>query len=90
MGLVRAENGILNGLPGARGFLFLDRLQLIQPFDEQQVGHLLYDLHGVGDAAAPECVPDLVNLGFNGACDQCVCLSVMKFHVIADYPPLAG
>src|SRR3546814_17390876 len=57
---------------GTVGLLLLDRLQLVQPLDEQQVGHLLDDLHWVGDAAAPERVPDLVDLGLDGACDHCL------------------
>jgi hypothetical protein len=34
----------------------------IQPLDEEQVGELLDDFEGVGDAAGPEDVPDAVNL----------------------------
>ena len=72
MGLCRAEDRVFDGLAGARGFLFLNRLQLIEALDEEQVGHLLDDLHGVGDAAAPEGVPDLVDLTLEGTGDQAV------------------
>ena len=68
--LAFVEDRVLDWRPGARGLLFLEPLDLIQPLDEQQVGHLLDDFHGVGDAAGPEGVPDGVDLRFDGAGDH--------------------
>jgi hypothetical protein len=44
------------------GLLFL--VQLVEPLHEQQVGDLLDGGKRVGDAAAPEFVPELVDLAF--------------------------
>jgi hypothetical protein len=54
-----------------RGCLpFFRVLQLIQPLDEQQIRELLDDLDGVGNAARPERIPDLVDLVSNLACQH--------------------
>ena len=62
--LVRVVNGILNGFPQKARLLFLLRMDLIQPFDEQQVGHLFDDSQRIREAACPEGVPYFVDLGF--------------------------
>ncbi len=57
------------GRPGARPSAWrrgrlplLQRLQLVEAADEEEVGDLLDHLDGIGDAARPEAVPDLVDL----------------------------
>ena len=50
------------GLPSRCGLVLLERLQVVEAADEQQVGDLLDDLERVGDAAGPEGVPDAVDL----------------------------
>src|SRR3546814_10512584 len=47
-------------------------MQFVRALYEKQLGPLLDDLHGVGDAAAPDRVPDAVDLGLDGACDHCL------------------
>ena len=64
------EDGRFKGLAGAVGFVFFEGLDVVQPLDEEQVGELLDHLHGVGDAAAPEGVPDAVDLVFDAAGDH--------------------
>jgi hypothetical protein len=49
-------------LPRALSLAFLQRFQLIQPPNKQQVGELLPHLQRVGDATAPEGIPDPVDL----------------------------
>jgi len=39
-------------------------VQIIQPFDEEQVCNLLDDFEWVGDAARPKRIPQLINLLF--------------------------
>jgi hypothetical protein len=45
-------------------------VDLVQAFDEEQVGELLDDGERVGDAAGPQGVPDAVDFGFDFACDH--------------------
>ena len=47
------------------GLVLLERLQVVEPADEEQVGDLLDHLQRVGDAAGPEGIPDLVDLATN-------------------------
>ncbi|VMP20668.1 Uncharacterised protein [Streptococcus pneumoniae] len=68
--LLRRELRVLDGPLHERGALLLGRVQLVQPPQEQEVGHLLDDLQGVGDAARPERVPDAVHLGLQLAGDH--------------------
>src|SRR5690606_4865366 len=68
--LVEVEDRPLDWPLEATGLLLLHGVQLVQTLDEKQVGHLLDDLHGVGDAAAPERTPDVVDLGLDGASDH--------------------
>jgi hypothetical protein len=44
------------------GLVLFQRVQVVQPAQEEQVGDLLDHLERVGDAARPEGVPDLVDL----------------------------
>jgi hypothetical protein len=44
------------------GLVLLQRVQVVQTAQEEQVGDLLDDLERVGDAAGPERVPDAVDL----------------------------
>jgi hypothetical protein len=37
-------------------------VQIVQALEKKQVGDLLDDFEGVGDAAGPESIPDAVNL----------------------------
>ena len=52
------------------GLVFLQRVHVVEPADEQQVGNLLHHLQRVRDAAGPKCVPDAVDLGLDVACDH--------------------
>ena len=60
--LVLREDRLLDGLAGAGGLALPQRVQLVEAFDEQQVGELLDDRQRVGDAAGPHRVPDAVDL----------------------------
>ena len=42
--------------------VFLQRVQIVQPLDEEQVGDLLDDFERIGDAARPEGIPDAIDL----------------------------
>jgi hypothetical protein len=46
-------------------------VEVVQALDEEQVGELLDDGEGVGDAACPEGVPDAVHFGFDFASNHC-------------------
>ena len=65
-----AKIGLLDGLAGAGGLGFLERLQLVEPLDEEQVSKLLDDRERVRDAPGPHGVPDAVDLGFEFAGDH--------------------
>jgi len=56
------ENASLYRLVKASGLVFFKGVQVIKPAQEQQVSNLLHHLHGIGDAARPEGVPDTVDL----------------------------
>jgi len=45
-------------------------VQIVQSADEEQVGDLLDDFDGIGDAAGPEGIPDLIDLILDGAGDH--------------------
>ena len=68
--LFRREDGVLDGLLEAIGLVFLEGVELVQALDKEQVGELLDDGEGVGDAAGPERVPDAVDFGFDFASDH--------------------
>ena len=63
--LAGGEHRLLDRLADAGGLALFQGVQLIQPLDEQQVGELLDDRKGVGDAAGPHGVPDAVDFGFD-------------------------
>ena len=58
------EDAALHRLFEPRGFALLQRVQIVEPFQEKQVGDLLDDFEGIGNAAGPELIPDAVNLPF--------------------------
>ena len=68
--LLRGEDRVLDGLFEAVGLVLLEGVDLIQTLDEEQVGELLDDGEGIGDAAGPEGVPDAVYFGFDFASDH--------------------
>jgi hypothetical protein len=45
-------------------------LQVIESFDEKQVGDLLHHFQGIRNASCPERIPYLVDFGLNFAGDQ--------------------
>jgi hypothetical protein len=47
------------------GFVFLQRVQIVEPLKEQQVGDLLDDFERIGNAARPEGIPEGINLVAN-------------------------
>ena len=55
------------------GFALFDRLQFVEPLDEQQVGDLFDDRERIGDATRPEVVP--------------CCQFVSGFHRLASRRP---
>ena len=63
--LAGGEHRLLDGLADAGSLALFQGVQLVQPLDEQQVGELLDDRKGVGDAAGPHGVPDAVDFGFD-------------------------
>jgi hypothetical protein len=58
----RRKNPPLDRLPGPRGLVLLQGLQIVKATEEQQVGDLLDDLERIGNAAGPEGIPDAVDL----------------------------
>jgi hypothetical protein len=56
------ENAPLQGYPQRGGFRLLERLQLVEALNEEQVGDLLHDAHRVRQAARPKVVPNGVDL----------------------------
>ena len=56
------EDAPLDRLLQPGGLVLFQRLQVVEPAQEEQVGDLLDDLERVGDAARPEGVPDAVDL----------------------------
>jgi hypothetical protein len=61
--LLGLEDRLLDRLAGADGLALAQRVQLVQPLDEQQIRQLLDDRQRVRDAAGPHRVPDTVHLG---------------------------
>jgi hypothetical protein len=60
--LALGEDAALDGLLEPGGLVLLQRVQVVEPAQEEQVGDLLDDLERIGDAAGPEGVPDPVDL----------------------------
>ena len=67
------EDRVFDRLAGAGGLGFLQRLDFVEPFDEEQVGELFDDRQRVGDAARPHGVPDAIDFGFEFAGDHWFC-----------------
>ena len=65
--LLRGEDGVLDGFLEAVGLVFLEGVEFVQALNEKQIGELLDDGEGIGDAAGPESVPDAVHFGFDFA-----------------------
>ena len=74
--LVLAEDRFLDGAAGAGGLALAQRMQLVEPLDEEQVGELLDDGERVRDAAGPHAVPDAVDFGLDFTGDHGVGLLV--------------
>jgi hypothetical protein len=74
--LVRLVDRLLDRRKGAHHFALLERIQLVESLDEQQVGELLDDRERVGDAARPHRVPDAVDFGFEFAGDHWIAILV--------------
>lgn len=51
-------------------FVLLERMQVVETPQEKEVSDLLDDFEGIGNAARPEGVPDLVDLAFDGTGDH--------------------
>jgi hypothetical protein len=64
------DDGILDRGLEAGGLVFLERVEFVEPLDEQQVGELLDDRERIGDAARTQRVPDAVDFGFDFASDH--------------------
>ena len=73
--LALGEDPPLHRLLEPGGLVLLQRVQVVQAAQEEQVGDLLDHLQRVGDAAGPEGVPDLVDLALDVAGDHRVVLS---------------
>ena len=56
--------------PQARGLVFLQRVQIVEALQKEQVGDLLDDFEGVGNAAGPEGIPEGINLIANVSGDH--------------------
>ena len=53
-------------------------VEVVQPLDEQQIGHLLHDRKRIGDPARPKVVPNTVNLVSDFAGQHSApCLSIL-------------
>jgi len=83
--LARREDAVRHRLFQPRGLVLLQRVQVVQAAQEEQVSDLLNDFERVGNAAGPECVPDLVDLALDGAGDHFPLFSGPSFHTA---PPL--
>jgi hypothetical protein len=60
--LARRKDAALDRLLEPGGLVFFERVQVVEPLEEEQVSDLLDDLQLVGDAAGSEGVPDAVDL----------------------------
>ena len=59
------KNAPLDRFLQPSGFVFFQRVQIVEPLDEKQVSDLLDDFQRIGDAAGPEGIPDWINLVTN-------------------------
>ena len=60
------KNASRHRLLEARRLVLLQRVQVVQPAQEEQVGGLLLHFQRIGNPAGPKHVLDLVDLGFDG------------------------
>ena len=63
--LALGEDAALDRLFQAGGFELFQGVELVQAAQEKEIGDLLDDFKGVGDAAGPEGVPNAVDLAAN-------------------------
>ena len=59
----------------AVGFVFLQRVQVVEPAQEEEIGDLLDHLQRIRDAARPEGVPDAIDLVLDVAGDHALGLT---------------
>ena len=52
------------------GFVLFERLQVIQPLEKEEVGDLLDDFEGIGDATGPEGIPEGIDFTANFAVEH--------------------
>ena len=57
------EDAALHRALEAQGFIFLQGVEVVEALEEEQVGDLLDDFEGIGDATGPEGVPEGIDLG---------------------------
>jgi len=63
------EGRVLHGGTEHAGIGLLGPLRVVEHLHEEQIGHLLQDCNGVGDASRPEGIPYLVDASLDFACD---------------------
>ena len=68
--LLGRKDRVLDGFLEPISLVFLEGMDFIQALDEEQVGELLDDGEGIGNAAGPQGVPDAVDFGFDFASDH--------------------
>ena len=59
------KQAALDGRLQPSSFQLFERLQLIQPLDEKQIGDLLDHFQRIGNPAGPKRIPDLIDLATN-------------------------
>ena len=64
------------------GPILLERVEVVEAAQEEQIGNLFDDLQRIGDAAGPEGIPDLVDLALDGAGDHVAALRFGSSEVI--------
>src|SRR5207249_10111636 len=76
------EYWLLDALPRPRRLALLQRVQLVEPFDEQKIRQLLDDRERVRNPAGPHRVPDAIDLGSEVTGDHAFPLMLVR-----DAPP---
>ena len=66
----RREDSIGNRLLRPICFVLFQRVQIVEPFDEQQVRDLFHHFQRIGDPAGPKCVPEPVDFAAYLACQH--------------------
>jgi hypothetical protein len=54
----------------AGGFVFLQCVQVVEAFEEEQIGDLLDDFERIGNATSPEGIPERVNFAADFAVEH--------------------